>query len=46
MCEGEINRSKKGKEGVLKAVLKGKEHVSSNSIFNHKLKKWRLHCCD
>lgn len=37
VCEGEANRRKKGEEGVLKAVLKEKEHVSSNSIFNRKL---------
>ena len=46
VCKGEMNRSEKGKEGELKAVLKGREHVSSNSIFNHKLEKWLLHCCD
>lgn len=37
VCKGEANGRKKGEEGVLKAVLKEKERVSSNSIFNHKL---------
>lgn len=47
VCEGVIDRNEKGKERVLKAVLKGKEYVSSSSsIFKHKLEKWLLHCCD
>lgn len=36
VCAGE-KLIDKGKEGVLKAILKEEEHVSSNSIFNQKL---------